>query len=206
MESYDTIGEPATGVLTEKRSRFIAELRPLTTEAACAAFLAEVRQRHHDARHHCWALTLWEGGILRYSDDGEPQGTAGVPMLEVLRREGLTDVAVVVTRYFGGVLLGAGGLSRAYSHSAKLAVDAARRVRMRRCARLMIEVPYPLYDRLVLLLDEHGANLLDTDFGAAVTLSLRIEASLLEAFSLRLSELTLGRVEPVVLGEEFAAI
>jgi len=206
MQSYDTIAAPARDELIEKRSRFLADIRPLQTEAECAAFVAEKRAQHHDARHHCWACVLRQGGVLRYSDDGEPQGTAGVPMLEVLRREDLTDVAVVVTRYFGGILLGAGGLSRAYSHSAKLAVDAARRVHMRLCAQVMLELPYSLYDRLNALLGQMGAVTLDTAYGADITLTLRMEQSLLPVFEDKLTELSGGKVRAVRIGQEFAAI
>jgi len=205
-QSYDTIAAPAAAELVEKRSRFLAEIRPVSDESQCAAFVAEQKARYHDARHNCSAWILRVGNILRYSDDGEPQGTAGVPILEVIRREGLTDVAVVVTRYFGGILLGAGGLNRAYSHSAKRAVDAARRVRMCRCALFMLEIPYPLYDKVQLLLGQHGAAVLDSAFGVDVTLTLRLEASALPALEARLTELSGGQVRPVLLGEEFAAI
>lgn len=205
MDSYDTIAAPAAAELVEKRSRFLAEARPLQTEADMAAFVADKRRRHHDARHHCWACVL-RAGVMRYSDDGEPQGTAGVPMMEVLRREGLADVAVVVTRYFGGILLGAGGLSRAYSHSAKQAIDAATRVRMRLCSLLMLEAPYALYDRLLVLIAASGAVVVDTAFAADVTLTLRLERAALPAFEAKLTELSTGSVRPVLISDEFAAI
>jgi len=206
MDSYDTIAAPAAAEYIEKRSRFLSEIRPLSTEAELAAFLAGVRARHHDARHHCWACALREGGTFRCSDDGEPQGTAGVPMLEVLRREGLTDAGVVVTRYFGGILLGAGGLVRAYTHSAKLAVDAAARVRMRLCALLLLELPYALYDQIRVLLGSFDAVILDTAFTAAVTLRVRVRRDQLDEFTRRLTERSGGTLAPVPLGEEFAAL
>lgn len=205
LQSYDTIAAAASAEYVEKRSRFIAELRPLSTEADCAAFVAEKKAVDRDARHNCWAYVL-RGGVLRYSDDGEPQGTAGVPMLEVLRREGLEDVCVVVTRYFGGILLGAGGLVRAYSHSAKLAVDAAQRVRMRLCALFMLEAPYALYDRLQALLAVHAVTADDVSFAADVTITARVEASGMPALAAALRDLSGGQIEPLLLGEEFAAL
>lgn len=194
---------PATAEFVEKRSRFIGEIRPIRREEAFAAFLAEKRAAHYDARHNCWAYIL-RSGAERYSDDGEPQGTAGVPMLEVLRREGIQNIMVVVTRYFGGTLLGAGGLVRAYSHTAKLTLDAATRVEVCRCAVFSVTPPYPLYDRVTLLLEEVGAVILDTDFGAGVTLRVQLRANDLAGFAARLTELSSGTLAPQDTAETFA--
>ncbi len=206
QDSYSTILAPATAELVEKRSRFLCEIRPMTSEAEATAFVAEKRALHHDARHHCSAWILREKGILRYADDGEPQGTAGMPMLEVLRREGLTDIAAVVTRYFGGTLLGAGGLSRAYSHSVKMALDAAIRVRMCLCHCLLLEIPYTFYDRMVLLLQSWGAEILDTNFGTEVVITARLQVEKLPGFEAALTELSGGSIVPVVVEQQFAPV
>ena len=125
MTEYYVPTAPSETEFVEKRSRFIGRVKPVETEEEARAFVEEVRRRHHDARHNCWCYLLREGNVLRYSDDGEPQGTAGQPMLGVFEKEGVTNLVCVVTRYFGGVLLGAGGLVRAYTQSAKDALDGA---------------------------------------------------------------------------------
>lgn len=205
VDSYITVEAPACGEFVEKRSRFIGEIRPVSSEEEAAAFLAEKRAAHRDAGHNCFAYILRAGGAMRYGDDGEPQGTAGVPILEVLRREGIVDAAIVVTRYFGGTLLGANGLVRAYTRAAKLAVDAAARVEISRCADFSVRVAYPLYDRLALLLSDAGAAVLDTAFAADVTVRARLPAGGLDAFSRRLTELSGGCAAPFDLEECFAS-
>ena len=135
QQEYTTIYSPAEDEFVERKSRFIGHIAPVQTEEEAQAFIAQIRQQHRDATHNTYAYIL-RSGIKRYSDDGEPQGTAGVPMLECVEKEGLVDVAVVVTRYFGGILLGAGGLVRAYSHGAKIAVDAAQRKLMTTCVEI----------------------------------------------------------------------
>ena len=206
MEPYDTIADFAEDVFVEKKSRFIGAAQPVQNEAEARAFLASRREKFYDASHNCFAFTLRDGGILRYSDDGEPQGTAGTPILEVLRREGLWNIAVVVTRYFGGTLLGAGGLIRAYAHTAKLAVDAAQRVTMCPCTLLMLACPYALYEQMQILLNRHKAVILDTDFAADITFQLRIRSEGVEPLHRDCIELSNGGVEPIVMGTEFSMI
>lgn len=206
MESYMTIEGPAQDELMEKRSRFIGDIRPVHSEEEFAAFLAEKRAEHHDARHHCSAYVLRGGNTLRYSDDGEPQGTAGKPILEVLRREGLEDCAIIVTRYFGGILLGAGGLTRAYAATAKLAVDAAQRVEICKCADFTLTLPYPYYDRIVLLLADSGVTILDTVYGADVVIKARIRWAELDSLADRLTEFSGGTLFPSDICETFAPI
>lgn len=205
-ESYDTVAARAQDEFTERRSRFIGAVAPAENEEEARAFIADRRSLHRDAGHNCYAYVLREGGVLRYSDDGEPKGTAGLPILEVVRREGLFDVAVVVTRYFGGILLGAGGLTRAYAHGAKLAVDSAKRVTMCPCSLFMLETPYPFYERVQLLLQKHGAVILDTDFGAGVTFRARMRTGAAAGFQKELAELSGGALAPMEIGEEFAPI
>ena len=133
--------------LVEKRSQFLGHVCSVETEDEARAFIAEMKKKYYDARHNCWCYII-RGGAERYSDDGEPQGTAGIPMLEVFRREGIVNVVCVVTRYFGGVLLGAGGLVRAYTQAAKDALTAAGIARVRRWERLTVTCPYSLLDRV----------------------------------------------------------
>lgn len=203
MQSYTTVKEDATSEFTEKRSRFIGNIKPVNTAEEAAAFIAEMKSVHHDATHNCSAYFL-RSGAQKYSDDGEPQGTAGMPILEVLRRESVVDAVIVVTRYFGGILLGAGGLVRAYSHAAKLALDAAERLVMQPCTVFSLTVPYPLYDRVNLLLERHGITIIESDFGACVELKLRMPSAAVFKFTAEAVELSGGQINPVVLHEIFA--
>lgn len=153
----------------EKKSRFIGRLWPAETEEEALAKIQEMKKQHYDATHNCWAYIIRDGAV-RFSDDGEPGGTAGMPMLQVLQREGLFNVVCVVTRYFGGILLGTGGLVRAYTQAAKLALEAAPSGTMRVCVRMTVTVEYPLYERADLLLRTAGAHMEEPEFTHQVTL------------------------------------
>ncbi len=180
--------------LTEKRSRFLATVAPVGSAEEARELLEGIRKEHRDARHHCWCWRLSDG-TERYSDDGEPQGSAGMPMLEVFRREGVTDLACVVTRYFGGVLLGTGGLSRAYSGAAKEALlDAGVRVR-RETAELSMRVPYGMLDRIRKLLELAGAEITGAEYGADAVLTARVAAEDAAEVSARIVEESAGRIE-----------
>lgn len=205
MDGYFTVKEPAFDEFYEKKSRFIGEIRPIADVQTFAEFIAQKKSAHWDASHNCFAYIL-KDGTQRYSDDGEPQGTAGMPILEVLRREGLKDAAVVVTRYFGGTLLGAGGLTRAYARAAKLAVDAAIRVEICRCIEFLLDIPYPLYEQVRLLLQDVFADTMDTDFGAGVVVKARIRAEGMDGLSAKLTELSSGGIVPCDPKEIFAQI
>jgi uncharacterized YigZ family protein len=203
MKPYTTIAREAADEFTERRSRFIGSVRPVKTPEEAAAFVAELKSKHWDASHNCSAYSL-NSGQQRYSDDGEPHGTAGVPILEVLKKENVTDAVIVVTRYFGGVLLGAGGLVRAYSHAAKLALDAGGRLEMRPCAVFSLDMPYPLYDRIAKLVKDRGVAVLESDFGITARLKLRINSEEFAGFSAELTEQSGGVIVPAILYEEFA--
>ena len=193
MEAYFTIGSESCGEYEEKRSRFLAVAVPCSSEEEVSAKLSEIRSKHWDARHNVYAYIL-QNGTSRFSDDGEPHGTAGKPVFDVLSGSGLTDVLIVVTRYFGGVLLGTGGLVRAYSASAKAALDTAERVKMCPCISFEITCPYTDHQRLTRLLSDHNANIIDTIFAADVTLQFTLQyedktkflSSLTETFAARL--------------------
>ncbi len=203
MEEYTTIQGLAKAEFVERRSRFIGHLLPVTTEEDAVAFINQCKADYWDANHNVYAYLLREGQTRRYSDDGEPQGTGGVPVLEVLQREGLVDVVCVVTRYFGGVLLGAGGLVRAYSHGAKLAVDAAQRLVMSPCTELSLEMGYDFYGKVSHLLPQFGARTLESDFGAQIALRVLLKDSRVAGFEKALAELTAARVVPRVLDSRY---
>ena len=194
------------GEYTEKRSRFIGQLWPVESETEALEHLAAVRKTHYDARHNCFAYIVRDGGVVRYGDDGEPQGTAGQPILAVLNGAGLTNACCVVTRYFGGVLLGTGGLVRAYTAAAKAALSDAGISRMALWQRLRIPCPYPLFERMKRLLEQHEAVLRETDYGADVAMSVLVRADRAAAFADALRELTAGAVAAQKIGEEFCGV
>ena len=189
----------------EKRSRFLGHLRKVESEDEARAFVAEMKMKYYDARHNCWSYLL-KDGPERYSDDGEPQGTAGIPMLEVFRREGVTNLVCVVTRYFGGVLLGAGGLFRAYTKSAKDALDAAGRSVVRRWIRLEIPCSYAALERCKQEIAAFDGAVAGLDYGAAVTIRALLPEEKSEAFQARILDLSGGAVKAAVTGESFQAV
>ena len=192
MEDYRTVRGTATGEYEEKKSRFIAQLSFADSEEAAVAFLEQVRAANRTARHNVYAYRLRAGNRERYSDDGEPAKTAGTPALEVLQHSGLTDLIVVVTRYFGGVLLGTGGLVRAYTTATARALENAEVVTVRSVVELSVTVDYSLYERASLLIDAAGAKQAAPQFTDRVTLCWQMpehtEGPLLE----QLRELTRG--------------
>ena len=204
MDDYLVPRGEAEAEYVEKKSRFIGHVFPVTSEAEAKAYLEAVRKQHYDARHNCWCYIL-KTGQKRYSDDGEPQGTAGQPMLSVFEREGVVDVLCVVTRYFGGILLGAGGLCRAYTKSAKDALDAAGIAKMQPWLRQRFDIPYPLFERVKLLLSQLGGILEDAQYGAGVTVTCRIPEGADAQLRTALRELSSGSVIPSVLEEIFCA-
>lgn len=201
---YKTIAARASIDFVEKRSDFIGYLCPCQTEEEAVAFIAEIRAAHRKATHNVYAYILREGNTTRYSDDGEPQGTAGVPVLDVLQKQGLTDVCCVVTRYFGGILLGGGGLVRAYSHAAALSISVAQILYMTPCTVLQLTCSYTLYGRVSTLLPEYGAKILESDFFEEVALRVQIKSELCQDFSDKLIDLTNGKVLLSIVNEMYA--
>lgn len=191
---------PGESEYTEKRSRFLGHLRPVESEEEARAFIAQMKKEYYDARHNCWCYLI-RGGPERYGDDGEPQGTAGIPMLEVLRREGVSNAVCVVTRYFGGVLLGAGGLLRAYTKSAKDALDDAGITELRPWTQAELSCTYALAEPLRTELLAQGCLIESTDYGAAVTLRLLIPSERTEAVSARVFDMSRGAVTVAVTGQ-----
>ena len=196
MQPYITLAGYGTDEFVEKRSRFIGYAAPVTTEAEAVDFIARIRALHREASHNVYAYALREGQVRRYSDDGEPQGTAGMPVLDVLQKQEIVDAVVVVTRYFGGTLLGAGGLVRAYTEGASIAVRAARPRRMQPCTVLELGIEYPQYGRVSYLLPQYRAVTLDSDFGAAVRLRVMLPDGQVAPFCKELAEATGGAARP----------
>ena len=203
---YKTVREAARAEMIEKKSRFIATVRPITAEEEALALINEMKKEFSDATHNVYAYILRENNIARYSDDGEPSGTAGMPVMEVLKQENLTDVAVVVTRYFGGTLLGAGGLVRAYSKTAKLGVDAAHIATMTYGADMEITVSYDLYGKLQYLLEQEGLSMGKTTFGEEVTTSVFVRTELQETLQKKIVEASNGRATVRILETDFRLI
>ncbi|MDE5983873.1 MAG: YigZ family protein [Eubacterium sp.] len=206
MKEYKTVELENHDEFIEKKSRFIGYVKPVKTQEEATAFINSIKSKHWDAAHNVSAYVLKENNIQRSSDDGEPSGTAGVPVLDVLLKENLVDVCVVVTRYFGGTLLGAGGLIRAYSHGSKIAVEAGNIITMAPCKILSVSVDYSFYDRLNILLNDIGANIEDSNFADVVTVKFSLRAELTDNLSSKLTEQSNGKYSITELGKKFAKI
>lgn len=196
MSSYQTIEGFSKAEIVEKKSRFIAHLSHVADEEEALAFLQEIRTEHAQARHNVYAYIL-RGGRVRYSDDGEPPQTSGLPTYETLSHAGLVDVACVTTRYFGGTLLGTGGLVRAYTEACQQAIKAAHVVTVSRCVDMSVNVPYDLYQGVVRLANDDGVSVMQTDFTDKVSVRLRTLEENMDDVRARLVETTRGRCEIV---------
>ena len=204
MEEFLTIAGAATSEFTEKKSRFVSDIFPVQTEEDVKACMELVRKKYHDARHHCWCYRL-KSGAVRYGDDGEPQGTAGQPMLAVLEREKIFDVLCVVTRYFGGILLGAGGLTRAYARGAKDALTAAGIAANRVWDCVEINCPYALLEQIKLKLAAQSAVMEDISYGADIVIRALLPQANTAPVSDSIRELSAGKVMPKVRGQVYRA-
>lgn len=194
--AYKTVRDMSTAEIVEKRSRFIAYVRPVSTEEAALDYLNYIRQKHRDARHNVYAYIIRDNNIMRYSDDGEPGGTAGMPILEVMRGRELTDLIVVVTRYFGGILLGTGGLVHAYSKAAKEGIDAAGVAEMALCRRLFISCDYSSLGKVQYEAAEFdGVFCGETEYGETVKLEVFVPVGREDEFAKRLIDKTSAGVD-----------
>lgn len=206
MKEYKTVEFESSDEFTEKKSRFIGYVKPVKTQAEAVEFINSIKSKHWDATHNVSAYVLKENNIQRSSDDGEPSGTAGVPVLDVLLKEGLVDVCVVVTRYFGGTLLGAGGLIRAYSHGSKIAVEAGHIITMAPCKIITASVDYSFYDRMNIILGDFGANIENSEFADKVNIVFSLKESLVDNLSKTLTEQSNGKYTLNIIGEKFAKV
>ena len=185
-----------------KRSKFIGYCKPVLTAQEANDFVDEIRRKHADARHNVYAWILKkEISLQKYSDDGEPSGTAGLPVMSVLTKNEVTDCAIVVTRYFGGILLGKGGLVRAYTKAAALALKEAGPKVMEMCAVMNFRCDYSSYDRLVFEIKNHGYVISRTDFGADVDIDVTVPLDMVEGFSDFMIQVSNGTIEVVKQGE-----
>lgn len=205
-KDYKTVLENASDEFVEKRSRFIGYCKPVKTEQEAIDFINEKRSEHWNATHNVYAYSLREGNIKRYSDDGEPSGTAGMPVLDVIVKNEIFDVVVVVTRYFGGVLLGTGGLVRAYSHGSKIAVEAAKPVIMQNCLVCEARCAYNQYGKVSSLIIGVGAAVDDTVYESDVLVKFHIKPDLLGTLNKKLANATSGEVTVEQKDEQYFAV
>lgn len=204
MDSYLTLEGPGQDEVVIRKSRFIGNAWPCAKEEEAVGHLRDIRDRFRDARHHCYAYIIGENeGILRYSDDGEPGGTAGLPMISFLRSRKLVNCCVVVTRYFGGTLLGTGGLVRAYTEACSIAVQSAKIVCMQNTSLDLCEVPYSSWEQVRYLLDRLPARYRDLSFGTAVSFLLLTRTAERESVLETLHNLLGGSLEVLHEGEQF---
>ena len=204
MDEYLVPTQYGEDEFVEKKSRFIGRVWPVATEEEALAKIQEMKKQHYDATHNCWAYVIRDGA-MRFSDDGEPGGTAGNPMMQVLQRENLYNVVCVVTRYFGGVLLGAGGLVRAYTKGARIAIDAAGKSMKRVWTVLYVPCPYTYYERVKLEIEAFGGILRNTEFGAEVDLEILLPEAQVAPFLEKITDMTAGTVEGMETGQEYRA-
>lgn len=206
MEEYRTVEFASDDFFVEKKSKFIGYARPVKTVEEATEFISQIKSKHWDATHNVYAYVLRENNIQRYSDDGEPSGTAGVPMLDVLLKENLVDVCVVGTRYFGGTLLGAGGLVRAYSHTSKIAVEAAHIITMAECDVMSVSVDYSFYERLNNLLSDFSANVKDTVFADNVKIVFSLKKDRVESLQEKLTDISNAKYSLEYINSEFTKV
>lgn len=206
LKPYKTLLTRASDEFIINKSRFIGYGAPAASEEEALGFLADVRSAHKDASHHCYAYIIGANmGVMRYSDDGEPGGTAGMPIIEVMKARQITNACVVVVRYFGGVLLGAGGLTRAYSQGAATAINAAGVGEVSPTRRYLMEVPYPMLGRVEFLLKSLPVIVEDKQFSDAIVMTLIVRARDDEAFLSAVTSGTDGRIEPIFMEEMYKA-
>ena len=203
---WTTVKEAAVASFIERKSEFIGSITPVKTEEEAIAFVSGVKKQYADAKHNVYAYLLRENNVTRFSDDGEPHGTAGLPVLDVLRKEGVTDVAVVVTRYFGGILLGTGGVVRAYSQAAKMALDAAGKSTMEKLLVFSLRVNYSDLQKIEPILENYTMIRLDTAYADDVRLSAAMREGEYPALEKALTERTNGRAILKLEGEQFACL
>ncbi len=206
MKEYKTVEKEGVDEFVEKKSRFIGHVKPVKTQQEATEFINSLKSKYWDATHNVYAYVLRENNICRSSDDGEPSGTAGVPVLDVLLKEQLMDVCVVVTRYFGGTLLGAGGLVRAYSHGSKIAVESGGIITMAPCKIMKVSVNYSFYDRMNILLADSGANVIESNFSDVVNIKFSIKADNKDVLADKLTQQSNGKYSLKEIGEEFAKV
>lgn len=205
MQNYITVANESVGEYEEKRSKFIATLRPVSSEEEAVLFVKEMKTKYWDARHNVFAYVL-SGGNARFSDDGEPHSTAGKPVLDIITGRGLSNVCIVVTRYFGGILLGTGGLVRAYSEAAKNAIDNSEIIEMGLLGQFSVSCDYQQYNRIIPFIENAGGRVFDTQFGESVTVKFSLRDEEKEQFEASLTDAFAGKLTLCDEGKIFAKI
>lgn len=201
MKSYKTIRKEACYIFEEKRSKFIARVKPVKTEEAAIEFIQAIKSECWDATHNCYAYSIMSDALYqRYSDDGEPQGTAGLPILEVIRKKELFNVVVVVTRYFGGILLGAGGLVRAYGKACGGGLEEGEEIWVKPCLELKIPIEYHLSGKLQNMLLNEGFIIYKTEYTEIVTFTVFTAKERKEYLEKQICEITGGVINIEVIG------
>lgn len=203
MESYKTIEGFAFDETVEKKSRFIGYIKPVSTEEEALSFINEISKKHWDATHNVYAYNIKDGNISRCSDDGEPAKTAGAPVLDVILKEEITNVVIVVTRYFGGTLLGTGGLVKAYSKSAKLALNKAQNITMTNCIEFIVSIPYTLYGKCENEFKNNDVIIVDKEFSDDVNIIAICKENTFETLKEKFEELSGGKNSLVKTRELF---
>lgn len=206
MDAYKTILYQSSHEFTQKRSKFIANIKPVKSEDEAVSFINEIKAKYFDAKHNVYAYLIKEHNISRYSDDGEPQGTAGVPVLEVIKKHDLKDIAVVVTRYFGGILLGTGGLVRAYSAACKNVIETANIVTMHPCYKANIKCDYSLYGKVSALILDNGGNIFSSQFLDCTDILFYFKIDKFTEFQKKLSEISAGSLSANIISKEYFAL
>lgn len=200
--SFKTVKDFASASFVEKKSEFIGSVMPVKTNEEAVAFINKIKSENRKARHNVYAYILRDSNITRYSDDGEPQGTGGMPVLEVLQKEGLYDVCVVVTRYFGGILLGTGGLTRAYSRGCKIALDAAKIMEMHLAKTVSVRVSYSLYGKISSLIPSFEAKVLSNDFSDDVNIKLMVKSENVDDLTEKITDESFG-IAKIEVSDEY---
>lgn len=200
---YKTVKEYSSDEFVERKSRFIGHICPVKTEKEAVEFVEKISKENYSAAHNVYAYRLRDKNIERFSDNGEPQGTAGIPVLDVIKKENITDVCVVVTRYFGGIMLGGGGLVRAYSHSAKIAVDSAEILNMQECLKINTNFEYSFYGKFKNVAPLYNVKELNSNFFENISLELLVEEVRYDEFKKEVEELSNGRIELNIVDKLF---
>ena len=204
LDSYIQLVKGGEGEIVEKKSRFIGQIQPVTSEEEANAFVEKIKKKHYDARHNCYAFSVGEDNpLLRFSDDGEPQGTAGKPILEVINGSGIHNICIVVTRYFGGTLLGTGGLVRAYTDASKEALLACETKLMQRIVPVDIKCSYTDMGKIQYILNSAGVNIVNTEFAEDVLMSIEIPVGISNKVLSDITEATGARCQITTHDEIF---
>lgn len=206
LNIYKTVQKQAFCEITEHHSRFISYIRPVDTENEAYTFINKIRAKHWDAKHNVYAYSILENNVLRHSDDGEPHGTAGMPVLNILKQNEITNAVIVVTRYFGGTLLGKGGLIRAYSDSAKLAVAKAGIIGMLLCYKLQMCCDYSMYGKVSSVIMSMSPKVGDPKFLDKVKINFYIDKDKLDLLNKSLSDISSGKIKIEIIGEKYVPV